>query len=379
MVPLLSLYLSEALNAEPLMVSLFLGLSLTSGVLVSQHLAKLSDKGVSRKKLIATGLFCSMIASSVFAITREYYVAIAVSVLVLSFSAVTLPQVFALIREYADQQKDTDTTLMMTSTRACIALAWVCGPPLAFICHDAYGFNVTFFISAFISLMTIVLALTMLPDMRVKQDAAATTENSQTEVPLTPWYKIPAVLFFSVAVLLMFFANNLYLISMPLYMTQEMGESSSWVGKLFGLAAFMEIPIMIGGGYLVKYFGARRMVAFGVMSGMLFFLSMSQTTEIWQMLVLQVLNGIYIGTTATLGMVLLQDMMPKQRGVATTLFSNGIQLGNLTASLALGVIGEFVNYHFAFYLCAGAAMLSLAFIVIPTLLTKRKNLAPITQ
>ncbi|MFD2176700.1 sugar efflux transporter [Veronia pacifica] len=376
MTPLLTLYLTEALEAKPLMVSVFLCLSITSGILVSQWIATFSDRGIARKKLILLGLVCTLVASLVFAATRSYVVALTVAIAIFSFNALTLPQIFALIREYADSQPDTDSHLLMTSSRACIAIAWVLGPPLAFICHDAYGFTFTFAISAAISLVNIILVVFMLPDVKT-QTGDTTDKDSDTNqarvASFTPWYTIPKVVLFALAVWLMFFANNLYIISLPLYIMNEMQVASSWVGKLFGLAAFIEIPIMIGGGLLVKYFGAKRMVAFGVTCGVIFSLAMSQTTAIWQMFVLQILNGIFIGTTATLGMVILQDMMPTQRGVATTLFSNGIQLGTLTAALAFGFIGEYINYHFAFYLSAGATSISLLLIVVPSLVLRHQS------
>lgn len=47
-----------------------------------------------------------------------------------------------------------------------------------------------------------------------------------------------------------FTANNLYIVSMPLYLSQELSVDANWLGVLFGVAALCEIPIMLYAGKL---------------------------------------------------------------------------------------------------------------------------------
>ncbi|WP_413700024.1 hypothetical protein ACLKMH_22440 [Psychromonas sp. KJ10-10] len=47
--PLLSLYLIDELQASPISMGFFIAIMISSGVLVSQYLAKKSDQGRSRK------------------------------------------------------------------------------------------------------------------------------------------------------------------------------------------------------------------------------------------------------------------------------------------------------------------------------------------
>lgn len=87
----------------------------------------------------------------------------------------------------------------------------------------------------------------------------------------------------------------------------------------------------------------------GIASGVLFYLVMLSSTSFATMLAAQVLNGFFIGACATLGMVVLQDMMRDRLGTASTLFSNMLSISMLVASLAVGVVGELYNYYATLY------------------------------
>ncbi|KLV04674.1 hypothetical protein ABT56_14280 [Photobacterium aquae] len=352
--PLTTLYLVEALGATPFRLSLYLVCSVLSAIVVSQWLARYSDQGMSRKRLITIAALCYVATALIFAFNREYWVALAVVVSVTSVSSVAFPQVFALGREYADQHLAGKGTLFLNTMRATIALAWVCGPPLAFLSQSTYGFTMTFLVTAVCGTVSMLIFLN-LPDMKdecAAEGAHADTESIEASVP---WYRQSKVMVFMAAVVLMFFASNLYILSMPLYLTKELGRDSGLAGQMMGLAALIEIPIMLGVGIVVARLGAHRLLNIGVMFGCLFYIGMTQVTSEGALLALQVFNGLFIGTTATLGMVVMQDMMRDQVGTATTLFSNGLQISMLLASVTIGVLAGYFSYYSAFWVSLSAA------------------------
>ena len=59
-----------------------------------------------------------------------------------------------------------------------------------------------------------------------------------------------------------------------------------------------------------------------LVAGLAFYSSLLFAEQTWQLIGLQMLNAIFIGITATIGMVYFQDLMPTKMGTATTLFSN---------------------------------------------------------
>lgn len=355
--PLTTLYLVEVLQATPFKISLYLVCSVISAIVVSQRMAYFSDNGTSRKRLIVMAFACYIVTAIFFAWNSQYWLALAVVVTITSISSAAFPQVFALGREYADQHLGEKGTLFLNTMRASIALAWVCGPPMAFMAQSSYGFTLTFLLAALSGMVTLLIVLT-LPNSQ-KIPAQVEGEQDSSVKPFQPWYRQVPVLVFLVSIVLMFLANNLYLTTIPLYLTHELDYGSSLVGNMMGLAALFEIPIMLGIGLLTVKWGAHRLLNLGVLFGCLFFAGMAVVSSEPAMLALQLFNGLFIGATATLGMVVLQDMMRDQVGTATTLFSNAIQVSLLLASLAIGILGEYFTYYMALWVCFAAAVISL--------------------
>ncbi|EGU34155.1 sugar efflux system [Vibrio sp. N418] len=347
--PLSSLFIIEALGASPAMLSAYMILSICSAVVVSQFMAVKSDKGWNRKTVLLVALSCYLITVLAFSVIRNYYLAVGIAVIFGSLSGSIFGQLFALGREYADEHIE-DSTTFLAVMRAGIAIAWVVGPPIAFILKAAFGFSASFAAAAVATLLSIILAFMYLPSsvMKVKK----VVEESKGPFSRT-------VILFSIALVFMFSANNLYVTTMPLYLTQELKVNASWVGYMFGFAALCEIPIMLKVGRMAAKFGTMKLLALSLVSGCLFFVAMLNVTEFWQLLSIQLLNGVFIGVTATLGMVAIQDMMHDRLGTASTLFSNLMQVSMLFASLSVGFVGELYSYYWAFYICLTSALCSL--------------------
>ena len=73
----------------------------------------------------------------------------------------------------------------------------------------------------------------------------------------------------------------------------------------------------------------------------------------------QLLNAIYIGILAGIGMLYFQDLMPGQAGAATTLYTNTTRVGWIIAGSLAGVVAEIWNYHTVFWI-AGDVRLTLS-------------------
>lgn len=347
--PLSSLFIIEALGATPAMLSVYMILSICAAVVVSQFMAVKSDKGWNRKTVLLVALSCYLITVLAFSVIRDYYLAVAVAVVFGSLSGSIFGQLFALGREYADEHIE-DSTTFLAIMRAGIAIAWVVGPPIAFILKASFGFSASFAAAAVATLLSILLAHLYLPNSVIKEKKG----GEESKGPFSP-----TIILFSVALVFMFSANNLYVTSMPLYLTQELKVNASWVGYMFGFAALCEIPIMLKVGRMAARFGTMKLLALSLVSGCVFFVAMLHVRDFWQLLSIQLLNGVFIGVTATLGMVAIQDMMRDRLGTASTLFSNLMQVSMLFASLSVGFVGELYSYYWAFYICLASALCSL--------------------
>ncbi|EFR8874485.1 MFS transporter [Salmonella enterica] len=339
--PTLSLFLSREVGAQPFWVGLFYTVNAIAGIGVSLALAKRSDSRGDRRKLI---MFCCLMAignALLFAFNRHYLTLITCGVLLASLANTAMPQLFALAREYADSSAR-EVVMFSSVMRAQLSLAWVIGPPLAFMLALNYGFTVMFSIAAVIFAVSLVLIALMLPSVaRVEQPVDAPLAK------VNGWQDRNVRMLF-IASTLMWTCNTMYIIDMPLWISVELGLSDKLAGVLMGTAAGLEIPAMILAGFYVKRFGKRRMMIAAVAAGVLFYVGLIFFHSRTALLLLQLFNAVFIGIVAGIGMLWFQDLMPGRAGAATTLFTNSISTGVILAGVIQGAVAQSFG-HFAVY------------------------------
>lgn len=350
--PTLSLFLSREVGAQPFWVGLFYTVNAIAGIGVSLALAKRSDSQGDRRRLI---LFCCLMAignALLFAFNRHYLTLITCGVLLASLANTAMPQLFALAREYADSSAR-EVVMFNSVMRAQLSLAWVIGPPLAFMLALNYGFTVMFSIAAGIFALSFVLIAFMLPSVaRVEQPA---------DVPVTRvsgWQDNNVRMLF-IASTLMWTCNTMYIIDMPLWISAELGLPDKLAGILMGTAAGLEIPAMILAGFYVKRFGKRRMMVTAVAAGVLFYLGLIVFHSHAALLILQVFNAVFIGIVAGIGMLWFQDLMPGRAGSATTLFTNSISTGVILAGVIQGAVAQSVGHYAVYWVIAAISVVTL--------------------
>lgn len=339
--PTLSLYLSREVGAQPFWIGLFYTVNAIAGIGVSLWLAKRSDSQGDRRKLI---IFCCLMAignALLFAFNRHYLTLITCGVLLASLANTAMPQLFALAREYADNSAR-EVVMFSSVMRAQLSLAWVIGPPLAFMLALNYGFTVMFSIAAGIFTLSLVLIAFMLPSV------ARVELPSENALSMQGGWQDSNVRMLFVASTLMWTCNTMYIIDMPLWISSELGLPDKLAGFLMGTAAGMEIPAMILAGYYVKRYGKRRMMVIAVAAGVLFYTGLILFHSRLALMTLQLFNAVFIGIVAGIGMLWFQDLMPGRAGAATTLFTNSISTGVILAGVIQGAIAQSWG-HFAVY------------------------------
>ncbi|CAI9392386.1 TPA: MFS transporter [Citrobacter amalonaticus] len=350
--PTLSLFLSREVGAQPFWVGLFYTVNAIAGIGVSLALAKRSDSQGDRRKLI---LFCCLMAvgnALLFAFNRHYLTLITCGVLLASLANTAMPQLFALAREYADSSAR-EVVMFSSVMRAQLSLAWVIGPPLAFMLALNYGFMMMFSIAATIFALSFILIAFMLPSVaRVEQPA---------DVPVSQaggWQDKNVRMLF-IASTLMWTCNTMYIIDMPLWISAELGLPDKLAGILMGTAAGLEIPAMILAGFYVKRFGKRRMMVTAVAAGVLFYLGLIFFHSHRALLILQLFNAVFIGIIAGIGMLWFQDLMPGRAGSATTLFTNSISTGVILAGVIQGAVAQSYGHFAVYWVIAAISLVTL--------------------
>ncbi|MDR3426382.1 MFS transporter [Silvimonas sp.] len=352
-VPTLSLFLSGEVGVRPILVGTFYTVSAVIGIMVSQWLAHRSDKSGNRRMLIVWCCFLGALGCVLFAFDRHYLLLITVGVLLGSFGGTGNPQVFALAREHADHTAR-EAVMFNSILRAQVSLAWVIGPPLAFALAIGYGFTAMYLGAALAFLGCALLVWKALPDI----------PSQKHHIPAhhvrVSWWRDPAVRLLFIACTLMWTCNSMYLITMPLYITHTLGLPEKTVGLLMGTAAGLEIPSMLIAGYYTRRFGKRSMMRFATAAGVFFYIGMTLVANEYAMIGMQLLNAIFIGIIAGIGMLYFQDLMPGQIGMATTLFATCTRTGSVIAGAIAGGVAEVWGYHAVFYVAVASVATALA-------------------
>ncbi|WP_337016890.1 sugar efflux transporter [Leclercia sp. AS011] len=350
--PTLSLFLSREVGAQPFWVGIFYTVNAVAGILVSLWLAKRSDSQGDRRKLI---LFCCAMAignALLFAFNRHYLTLLTCGVLLASLANTAMPQLFALAREYADSSAR-EVVMFSSVMRAQLSLAWVIGPPLAFMLALNYGFTAMFSIAAAIFALSLGLIAFALPSV-ARVDAAGAIPVTQ----ISGW-KNKNVRRLFIASTLMWTCNTMYIIDMPLWISSDLGLPDKLAGILMGTAAGLEIPAMILAGYYVKHFGKRRMMVIAVAAGVLFYLGLILFHSREALLALQLFNAVFIGIVAGIGMLWFQDLMPGRAGSATTLFTNSISTGVILAGIIQGALAQSYGHYVVYWVIAAISLVAL--------------------
>ncbi|ENH32331.1 sugar efflux transporter SetB [Escherichia coli] len=339
--PTLSIFLTDEVHARPAMVGFFFTGSAVIGILVSQFLAGRSDKRGDRKSLIVFCCLLGVLACTLFAWNRNYFVLLFVGVFLSSFGSTANPQMFALAREHADKT-GREAVMFSSFLRAQVSLAWVIGPPLAYALAMGFSFTVMYLSAAVAFIVCGVMGWLFLPSMQKELPLATGTIEA-------PRRNRRDTLLLFVICTLMWGSNSLYIINMPLFIINELHLPEKLAGVMMGTAAGLEIPTMLIAGYFAKRLGKRFLMRVAAVGGVCFYAGMLMAHSPVILLGLQLLNAIFIGILGGIGMLYFQDLMPGQAGSATTLYTNTSRVGWIIAGSVAGIVAEIWNYHAVFW------------------------------
>ncbi|MEP4544853.1 MAG: sugar efflux transporter [Saccharospirillum sp.] len=333
--PVLSTHLAINLGIEPLWIGVFFAANTLAGIGVSQWLAKRSDAGMSRMKILYVSVIVSMIGSVGLGVVTWYPLLLVVGMVWFGLSSTAQPQLFALARE---QVNDQQAALFQSVLRATISMSWIAGPPLAYLLFDWLGFRTLMMITAAIFFLTLL----MLPGMKDTRLSGSVSKVSVTD---------PRVLGLMLVTIAIFAANSMYIVYMPLYVRDVLGLMTIAPGLLMGLAAGLEIPIMIFGGAQAWRWHLFSPLKVAAISGMIFYTGVWWFDSFNMLLVMQLFNAGLVGLAAGIGISIFQSLMKDRLGMASTLYTNSIKIGSLAGAGLGGVVAQWGGYDGVFIGC----------------------------
>ncbi|MBV6523912.1 sugar efflux transporter [Ursidibacter maritimus] len=356
-IPALTVYLHKEVTSDPMMVGLFYSVNSLVSMVLSQIVAHYSDRYPNRKLIIALSCVMQMFGCLLFAFNRDYYVLLILGTLILGLGSSASSQLFALSREYSKSQKR-DSTMFNTVLRAQLSLAWIVGPPLAYLLSDQFGFTFMYCAAATIFAMSIIIVILMLPQAVSSEPQIANSEDEQLREEGISSNR-NSVILLCFTCLFVWTCNSMVFINMPIYLSESLGLSDRLAGLLMGTAAAIEIPVMLIAGYCTKFISKKSLMLMGIVAGIGYYLCLSLATTEWQLIASQLLNGLFVGILASIGMIYFQDLMPYKMGTATTLFTNTGSASWVTAGPIAGIMASQFGYHSTWYLAIGLCVIAL--------------------
>ena len=131
---------------------------------------------------------------------------------------------------------------------------------------------------------------------------------------------------------------------------------SSFIGFGFGCLVLSGL-ISFGIAFCFGRFIFCGLISFGF--GIAFFVGVVFANSVIQFLALQLFNGIYVAIIACLGLMLAQDLMKHEMGMATTLFNGAQQISMLIGNLTVGLVAQFFSYHAVYFVCVAVTVVAL--------------------
>jgi SET family sugar efflux transporter-like MFS transporter len=355
--PYLALFLTDAVQVGPLKTTVFLIVAPTSGVAMSWIIGRFSDRRPIRRPLLIAAGLAGFAATGLTAVVRDYWVLLAITVTLYAVSGSLFPQSFAYARQVLEHGDPARAAMAISGLRTLFSVAWVAGPPVAAIILADYGYTQIYAFAAVMYLLAVVVVIVGLPEVPAPPPPAEDAPPLAAPAPRRTIYLILAG-FTAVQV-----SMTLGVQAMPLFASDELGGSVRDAGLILGICAALEIPLMLGFGWLSARMPLRPLILAGVLAGIAYQAVATTAGSVWVLAAAQILNAAFIAAVSGLGISYVQDLMPGEPGRATTMITNTFPLGQILAAPAFGLAQQF-GFRLAYGVNLGLCVLGLVLLIV---------------
>lgn len=360
-VPFLSLWGTEYVGMRPFVFGLFMTATALSAIGVGTMLARWSDTHAPRKVMLMLGGAGGMLGYVGYAFVRDPVWLIVIGTTLLALSSLCFSQLFAHVREEfgKGEGEDVDPRFRMSIVRVCFSVAWTVGPALGAGMMARFGFRGMFLGAAGLYGLFLLGVLRFVP--RVERSHSVRTAVRPPVWRVLTRGDIGACF---AAFLLFFAAHTINIMNLPLMITRVLGGSSGELGFIFGVGPTVEIPLMLWFGHLAANGHQVRLIRLGALTTVVYYLLLMSAREPWHLYPIQILSGVMFAIMSNVAIVFFQDLIPGQPGLATTVFTNASQMGNLAGYFCFGALVEGVGHRGVFGVCAGLASVTLLILTL---------------
>ncbi|MDR0240607.1 MAG: MFS transporter [Burkholderia sp.] len=359
--PYLSLFGVEAAGMSPLLAGIFMTLIAASGVVASTWAGRWSDRRDRHRPLLVASLAAAALGFALLCVLRAHGPVIAAGTILLGAGAVSLSQIFSFARAVLPVDDDAQRELASAALRTMLSVAWVFGPALGALILAQTGFAGLFLAAAagFVGCAAIVARIPE-PARRPAARHVSAVEHAATlpdEVAavVAPRASVRRTL---VALTLMGLAANATMIVLPLFIVRGLGGTPTNVSAALGLAALLEIPMMLWLGIRSTRLDKARWLTACAAVHAAYFIGLAAVTRVDMILPLQLLSACVVAITSCLGMTRVCDLMPTRPGTATAMFFSTARVGSIASGVLSGACVDLFGFRATFAGCCGLALVA---------------------
>jgi SET family sugar efflux transporter-like MFS transporter len=331
-IPYLSLFAATEAHLSPRQLGVYLVVSALANVPVAAWLGRLSDRRGGRKRALVLSLAGGTAGYLAMSRLRSFPALLLDSVLLLSLGRAAFAQIFALARARFDAGEVEDLTLATSTMRMFFSVAWVLGPALGAALLTRMSFTGFYqVVGAMYALVTLLVLPLDAPDGSGGSARARTT--------VLAYLRLPSVATTTAGFALVFLCSSLHMIVLPLHVVETLHGDERQVGWLLGLAASLEIPLMLASGLGAGRLGKARLIVCGAALYAAYFAWLALARQPWQLYPAQLLNAAVVSVVMGLGMSHFQDQLPGEPGASTALYANAMTLGSVLSGVLFAALG----------------------------------------
>ncbi|WP_438350782.1 sugar efflux transporter [Paenibacillus sp. FA6] len=343
--PFLSIYFTEQLGVSIGMFGVFLSVTLIAGVWISTLIGRRSDLGLNRKSIYLVATLCNALAYSGYLLIQDFTILFIYMIVFTGLGAPAMAQLFAISREAVNKSNFTEHAFANTTLRSAFSLGFISGPLIGTLLIATIGFK-----GIFSGTIVVFLLIALLVFLFLKSNTAL-KGNAKVKVKNFRLSQNLSILIPCLILVLMYIAHWTSTVNTALFITHNLGGSTSDVGLISSICAALEIPFMIMLGLLSAKYSNRVLMMWGGILGAVYFLVVIFSGAMWQMIAAQVLLAVFVAVITAIGISYIQDLLPSMPGYASTLYSNSSTIGRLIGSLVGGGLASIVGYRYSFVFC----------------------------
>ncbi|MDZ4085960.1 MAG: MFS transporter [Tabrizicola sp.] len=346
-----------------------MALTAVGSACASVALGWLSDKVADRRVLIFLCAVMGVVAFGLIWAIQTPFVFVLAFCLLVPFGNALFSQSFSYSRAFYNRTHPERAEFILSLLRSMFTLAWIVVPPLAGLIAARWSAYSVFAFSAVAHVgCTLVIGLLWLQP-NAKIGVAASDPDTPADPP--PRIRIATPYRFGIiGVTCAMAAVQLNMVLLPLVILRDLNGSLAQVGINASIAAAIEVPAMIGWGYLAMR--VRKDVILAVASALfaLYFGLMLFVGSFLQVVLLQAIAAVAIAALLSINISYLQEAIPSRVGLSTSLvdLSRVVSVWIAAAVFSLNSAATYTPFM------AVAALLSLAGAALMLLAARSRRL-----